>query len=430
MDISMYGMQPQPNGYHHHHPSSVSSADIMYAANTNYYPNTASNQQVINNASGASLNNINNNNNRNSANNPSGGPAAAVQHRSNNSVDVFPITRSSGAQQSVSPVIVTSSSSSAATMPSSTASGASAAHPIVNVVSNVTALSNQNHYPVNLYSPSAIEYGITTTGSPNGPTVDFEAYYHASPNDGGGGGGGPGVGHPNPDTNIINTDSGLSYTNLDYMYANQQGQHHNSVELPGYPLGDECQPPTTNTPPSAWLSHPNQSAHMIMHNHLQAGSAGGGGGGAHHSSPPSPSVHSNNNNSHHHLHNHPNPHLMHPGQHHHHLHGGATVRQFIDPAMGHHNQLANHQQIQTSSNLVASGSGSPIAGSMHPAQIGPNSPQQQHHHHLHSPVGHQQQSNSNQNSGQQTFKWMQIKRNVPKPQGESSEFEKGRGRRN
>lgn len=397
-------MQPHcnsANGYHHHgHAASSSSPvatpeTIMYSANTaNYFPahHHHHHHQVINPAVNPSLTTTNHRNNQNS------------HQRSNipHSVDVFPVTRQS---QAVSPAITTSSASAT---PSSTPSSTSV-NPsnTVNVVSNVTAIQNQNHYPPNLYSPSAIEYGITTSGSPNGPAVDYEAFYHQPTETAGSGVGGTGTGVTTPaghaDPNIISTDSGLSYTNLDYMYGNQ-GQHANTGgDLPGYSLGEDCSPSgSTNTPPAsapAWLTsggvgsvHGNQGGHMLMHNHLQSG--------GHHPSPPP---------SHHHSH------MMHAGGHqlhHQQQHPGRQYQLHLD-----------HQSIQNSSNLAAPGCGSPLAGSgpMHPAQMGPHSPQQHQQQQQHN----HPQSNSNQSSVQQ-FKWMQIKRNVPKPSGESSEGHRDR----
>lgn len=367
MDI-MYG--------NHHSTTAVSSSDIMFSANTgNYFP--AHSHAAINNQPSANT--------------------TPQQHHSY--VEVFPITRSSQATAvaSVSPAIVTSTAASSGAMMSSSTSSS--------VASNVTS------YSPNLYSPSAIEYGITTTGSPNGPAVDYDAFYHHSPNTGGGGGaaasggggGGLGAGSGTAESNIISTDSGLSYTNLDgYMYGNQ-GQH------PCYSLGDDCSPAhPTNTPPTAtgpWLgTHPNhQSEHMLIHNHLQSQASQGA-----HQSPPPGHLH------HHHHHPHANPHMMHPGAH---LHHHQQQQQQQNPGRQYHLDATSlhHQSIQNSSNLTVVGSGSPIPGSgstMHPgAQMGPHSPQQQQQ--------HLQQSNSNQSSVQQ-FKWMQIKRNVPKPSGESS----------
>lgn len=369
MDISMYGnMQAHcnsANGYHHS-TSSTTASDIIYSANTgNYYPgHLHHHQHHVTAAVGQ----------------PRNTPNGSSLHRSSHphSVDVFPVNRTQAQQtQSVSPV----------TSATPTSSSASPSNPNVNVVvsnANATALTNQNHYSPNLYSPSAIEYGITTAGSPNGPSVEYDPYYHSPAETGGS----VAAGHPDP--NIISTDTGLSYTNLDYMYGNH-GQA-------GYSLADDCSPSTpaaTNTPPAAatWLAGgPNQSGNMLIHNQLQMV--------AHHPSPPPQHQHQI----------HVNSHTLHSGQHiHPHQHPGRQYH----PLDGAH--AGAHHTVQNSSNLAAPGSGSPIAPMHSAAQMGPLSPQQQHN--LHSPANHPQ-SNSNQSSVQQ-FKWMQIKRNVPKPSGES-----------
>ena len=312
----------------------------------------------------------------------SNGSSGHQNHRSNSqhSVDVFPVQNRNTQGQSGSPVTSAGSTSTGSVVVPVTSSAASAV---------AAPLTNQNHYSPNLYRPSAIEYGITTTGSPNGPSVEYEAFYH-SPAEGGGG--------PNAvDPNIINTDGGLSYTNLDYgMYGNQ-GPHPNPGEMSGYSLSDDCSPSTTsstNTPPgaAAWIpghGHGNQGAsHMLIHNHQLA---------AHHPSPP----------PHHH-----HPSMLHAGGHlHHQYHPGRPQH--------HHGLLesaSSHQQaLQSASNLTSPGSGSPIG--MQPAQMGPHSPQQQHQQHPQQTLNNHPQSNSNQSNVQQ-FKWMQIKRNVPKPSGE------------
>lgn len=388
-------MQPHcngANGYHHHHhhhshhANTAAATEIMYSANTttSYFPghhhHSLQQAQLPPVARAGSAN---------------GQGGLVVQQRT--TVDVFPISnRSSGQTQSVTPGVASSTSPTTASAKASPG----------NTNLNATG-SNQNHYSPNLYSPSAIEYGITTSGSPNAATVEYENFYH-SPAEAGSGG----AGHPDP--NIISTDSGLSYTNLDYMYANQ-GQHSNAGEMTGYALGtEECAPSTTpgttNTPsPGAWLNgpgHPSQGnqGHMLIHNHMQTG--------AHHPSPPPPS---------HQHHHHGGAHLMHPGAHLHHQHPGRPYH----PLDAVH-VTVNHQNIQNASNLAAPGSGSPLSGSgvMHPAQLGPHSPQQQQQHQQHQQQQHhqgnmQQGNNGNNSQGSvQQFKWMQIKRNVPKPSGE------------
>lgn len=401
MDISsMYSnMQPHcnsANGYHH--TATAAASDIMYAANTaSYFPGHHHHHHQHHQHPAAVPGNPS------IRQNPSTASAAHQRSATNqHAVDVFPVNRAAQQSQAASPGIASTSTSSSA--PSSS-------NPVN--AGRVTALPNQNHYSPNLYSPSAIEYGITTTGSPNGASVEYEAFYQ-SPAEAGGGSAAA-AGHPDP--NIISTDGGLSYTNLDYMYGNQ-GQHPNANEMPGYSLSEDCSPSTpnsTNTPPSAatWLTSGGGGSgggvggpgHMLIHNHLQTG--------AHHPSPPLPTSQQQQQHQNHHHH----AHMLHPGSHLHHQqqqqqHGGRQYH----PLDGVH-VTPHHQSMQNSSNLAAPGSGSPIAGSG-AMQMGPHSPQQQQHG-LHSPANHPQ-SSSNQSSVQQ-FKWMQIKRNVPKPSGESSQ---------
>ncbi|XP_058829882.1 homeotic protein labial-like [Topomyia yanbarensis] len=65
-----------------------------------------------------------------------------------------------------------------------------------------------------LYSPSALEYGITTSNSPSDLYFDSETqnlFYNNGQNSTA----------PFQQTRIISADNGLSYTNLDYMYSQQ-----------------------------------------------------------------------------------------------------------------------------------------------------------------------------------------------------------------
>lgn len=73
----------------------------------------------------------------------------------------------------------------------------------------------QQYSHSHLYSPSAIEYGITTSNSPSDLYFDSETqnmFYNNSQLTSG----------PFQQTRIISADNGLSYTNLDYMYSQQQ----------------------------------------------------------------------------------------------------------------------------------------------------------------------------------------------------------------
>ncbi|XP_059611740.1 homeotic protein labial [Phlebotomus argentipes] len=202
-----------------------------------------------------------------------------------------------------------------------------------------------------LYSPSAAEYGITTTAN-NSPTEGFydtehQPYFPPTATNGGPGGG------PLQDSHIISSDNGLSYTNLDYIYGQNHGtpggtpssyiqSGDEKVSLSHYQLGDEMLPSATG----------------------HHGTTGGG------------------------------------NWHHHHHHSS-----YLENSVNHPFGLG---QIS---------SGSQASGQMgHMASSGmQGSPPVQHM--QHAQASHQQQQQQQQNQQNvTTFKWMQIKRNVPKPQ--------------
>ncbi|XP_055626128.1 homeotic protein labial isoform X2 [Toxorhynchites rutilus septentrionalis] len=87
-----------------------------------------------------------------------------------------------------------------------------------NIGSNCTNSPNPGPQPPyshsHLYSPSAVEYGITTSNSPSDLYFDSETqnmFYNNSQAAAG----------SFQQTRIISADNGLSYTNLDYMYSQQ-----------------------------------------------------------------------------------------------------------------------------------------------------------------------------------------------------------------
>ncbi|XP_058463982.1 homeotic protein labial [Malaya genurostris] len=89
---------------------------------------------------------------------------------------------------------------------------------IINPGNNCTGTLNctqqQTYLHSHLYSPSALEYGITTSNSPSDLYFDSETqnlFYNNSQSSAA----------PFQQSRIISADNGLSYTNLDYMY-NQQ----------------------------------------------------------------------------------------------------------------------------------------------------------------------------------------------------------------
>lgn len=201
-----------------------------------------------------------------------------------------------------------------------------------------------------LYSPSAAEYGITTTAN-NSPTEGFyepehQPYFPPTATNGGPPGG------PLQDSHIISSDNGLSYTNLDYIYGQNHGTpgatsspylqaSEDKVPLSHYQLGDEMLPSAT-------------------------GHHGSGGSG----------------NWHHH-------------------HHSSYIENSVSHPFGLGQISSGSQTTSQMGHMASTGmQGSP------PVQ------------HLQHQQQHQQQQQQQNQQNITTFKWMQIKRNVPKPQGE------------
>ncbi|XP_053679310.1 homeotic protein labial-like [Anopheles nili] len=349
-----------------------------------------------------------------------------------------------------------------------------------NTTSSATANCSNNTPTVNihpasythaphLYSPSAIEYGITTSSSPTNDLY-FEngdsqsAIYY-----------GPGhatVPGPFQENRIISADNGLSYTNLDYaMYHQAQAQdcadatsgyvahqhdtklhlhrygattfsgavtddvvasdhhhhlphnhlqHHPHIALPHHlphphsSVSPGIAPAGASGSTATWGQlYPDAVGSQQQHSHLQpqshsqqqhsvtqcgsnvatsgslleaqallstsasddgdSNSGGGGGVGG--------SFSHLQHHTHHHQHHHHHPHHSHQQQHHHHHHG----------SLPQHSGMHGQQQQQPSPNP-------------HSQQHSQQQQQQQ----------HQQQQQQNQQNAP-TYKWMQVKRNVPKP---------------
>lgn len=206
-------------------------------------------------------------------------------------------------------------------------------------VGTTSGLNTHLYTHPHLYSPSAAEYGITTTSqlstnnSPSEPYYDADSahsYYNATS--------GPSPGAIQ-DPHIISTDNGLSYTNLDYMY--NQNPHN--------PTGYQIHPDDK-------VHHYNLSDNMLLgHSPTQSNQ----------SSSSVPSWH-------------------HPS--------------YIDSTLSHSIGLSNlsgQNQINSLNNTT---------NSVDINHSSATSPSLQHQ-------SQQQQQNI------QTYKWMQVKRNVPKPQG-------------
>lgn len=210
-----------------------------------------------------------------------------------------------------------------------------------------------------LYSPTAIEYGIHTSSANNSPSEQYFEHSESGYYNSGNGSAGNGNnnnGSPMPENHIISSDNGLSYTNLDYI-AYQQA-HGNQAYLHG-------------TDEKIHIPH-HYNEEMIM---------ASGQTTLHH--------HGGGNNPWHHPHS----------------HGYA---------------------VESSGNM---------SNQLNLATMSANSlgPQQQISHSMHSPSGiqptqsssptlqnQQQQQQSQQQQNVPQYKWMQVKRNVPKPQSEYS----------
>lgn len=226
--------------------------------------------------------------------------------------------------------------------------------------------NNTNHFystsavaHPHLYSPTAIEYGIHTTSSNNSPSEQY--YEHGAADGYFATGGVTNNSGGSPENHIISTDNGLSYTNLDYI-AYQQAQAHAAGAGQGYV--DE----------KIHISH-HYNEEMLM-----SGSA------------------AQNAALHHHHH------------HHHANNPWHTPNSYTGSGGGESGALvANQMQAISGNNL--------------------QNQQQQIQHNMHSPNSIQSTSPTLQSQQQAegacsqqqavpTYKWMQVKRNVPKPQSE------------
>ncbi|XP_058056237.1 homeobox protein Hox-A1-like [Anopheles bellator] len=399
IDISMYGNHPSHSsgfqssdlgaggypyftaGHHHHHyhlhqrqASSVGSPTSVSCGPSQHHQA----HQMQPHASSAIPTNLNNNPRHN------GSPSATGTNSS---------TNNTGTNNNPAP--------SSSTRNCNSNSSNSAASNCVNAPSTNVHQSTFTHTP-HLYSPSAIEYGITTSSSPT-----TELYFESGDSQGaamyyGSGQSVPPV--PFQESRIISADNGLSYTNLDYTMYHQG-------------TGQDCSDSS-----SGYLSHHDTKLHL--HRYGSAGFAGG----------------VTND-------------LVDPQHHHLTQHSSSWQQQSLyssDPIVQHTQQHVNQpgtsvptqasmleSQMLMSANVSDDGDSNgdgrsvlqlqhhhnhhhlhPNAGlhvqAMHAQQH--HSPQQQQHQHAqqHSQQQQQQQQQNQQNAP--TYKWMQVKRNVPKPQ--------------
>lgn len=234
-----------------------------------------------------------------------------------------------------------------------------------------TSSNSSAMYHPHLYSPSAAEYGITTSNpSPTDhhsyfdgdTTVVHPSFYNPQTSSGGD----PQV-PAVPETHIISSDNGLSYTNLDYMYSH--GHHHASTGAN-----------------SGFLHEDDKSAVHLTYNGPSHGVAAHPTGQTQHHSTASTIITSASGatwHPHHHGHHHPTDFL-----------DGTSL------PSGHQLSLSAMGSIQTQLSALPPGNGR--GGLVNHNHQDQSQPQQLHGQQPHQP----------------TYKWMQVKRNVPKPQSE------------
>jgi homeobox protein HoxA/B/D1 len=238
---------------------------------------------------------------------------------------------------------------------------------------------------------------------------------------------------------IITSDNGLSYTNLDYGTPNTQAtyhhpHHHNTMTPPS--LSADHHPVLY---PSTAINYVNKNHHhheemvhqeshqheeMLSHHashhqqHQQEGYSVSGSHYMHHSttSPDTPETaqYSPVLNQHHQS---PSPISAEYHALHHRHYKEEPCHQLLSEMHQH--------QIHSASTAVGAGNGAVMMAT--PAGAGNFHHHSLHHHHMHHQTpGHhhhhhhlsqQQQQQQQQTAAVPTYKWMQVKRNVPKPAG-------------
>lgn len=205
-----------------------------------------------------------------------------------------------------------------------------------------------------LYSPSAIEYGITTSNSPSDLYFDSESQNIFYNN-------GQTGSTPFQQTRIISADNGLSYTNLDYMYSQQDCgdsliNQENKLRIHRYG--------TFGLPA---VSDNTSSEHSVNHHHTIPTNTGW-----------SHQIYGENN-------------VHHSQQN---CATGFSPANVLEPQVLHSARLESDSKLgitDSSQNTSSSESNSALL--------------QLRHEHLHQQNSH----------NAPTYKWMQVKRNVPKP---------------
>ncbi|XP_055538186.1 homeotic protein labial-like isoform X2 [Wyeomyia smithii] len=226
-----------------------------------------------------------------------------------------------------------------------------------NCTSSPNYTQQQPYSHSHLYSPSAIEYGITTSNSPSDLYFDSETQNIFYNN-------GQTSSTPFQQTRIISADNGLSYTNLDYMYSQQDCgdsliNQENKLRIHRY-----------GTFGLSAVSDNSSSDHSVNHHSIPANT-----GWSH-------QIYGENNVVHHAQQNcatgFPPAGVLESQV----LHSTATARLESDSKLGITDGSSNTSGSESNSALL-----------------------QLRHDHLHQQNSH----------NAPTYKWMQVKRNVPKP---------------
>ncbi|XP_055904681.1 homeotic protein labial [Eupeodes corollae] len=264
------------------------------------------------------------------------------------------------------------------------------------------ATANPVYSHPHLYSPSAAEYGISTTPqhpSSNSPTDSYyesdsvHSFYGTAP--------AAAVGNPSSsnvqDASIISSENGLSYTNLDCLY-NQSPHHHpqHNGAAAGYGMhhsGDDVKLSMHSSYGLSEDSLMQQSVAVAGQQQNTHGSMMGSNAWHHHSQ-----------------------HLQHPPAHHSSTNASAAAAAM---AAGYPSGTGIEGSMVLDSLAGMSTSRVGQMASSGGGGMGSSSSNSSRSQHVVSPGGTthtltaQQQTSPN---GLPTYKWMQLKRNVPKPQ--------------
>lgn len=357
MDIGMYGSDhtSHPTGYHHHHHHPhQNTIDMNTAANVGYgyypshhhhhYPHqthlslTHNTELLSGYATIQNNNNSNNNNNNNSTPNTTPTSTSSTNSSSMYHPHLYsPVAAEYG---------ITTSNSSPNEQSYYENNDTSVIHPFYNNQTTSTSVDSQQQN-----SPS--DPSISQLPAASQPQL-------------------PQINNVVPDTHIISSDNGLSYTNLDYMYGHSPANAmymQNNDEKGSISIGTQAFN-SANVPHLSDSSNIGHSQHHVSTTTMLTTASVA---------------------------------AWHSHQHHH----QNTTANYLDSSSidGHQmglnsmSCLQNQAQINQMRGTVVHG----LNGGGH------NQPATE----------TQQQSHQTRNTQQPTYKWMQVKRNVPKPQGRS-----------